>query len=126
MLELMDISSENVVALYMEGKLERDDIRRITEELDAKLDAHDRIRVYFEAGEFKGISARALWDDIRYGVRRFGDLARRVERVALVADQGWLRTLARLEDRLFPAVEERAFTRAEREEALRWIAQPTH
>jgi len=126
MLTMLDISSENVVALRADGTLDEGDVARIADALDDALAAHERIRVYFETGEVLGITPRGLWEDIRYGVRRFRDLASRIERVALVTDKAWLRTLAELEGKLFPAVEERAFPLADREEALGWIAQPTH
>ena len=128
MLTLLDVGPENVLAMRVEDTLSEADVTRLTEELDYAIDRHGRIRVYWEVGAKLGITPKGLWQDLRYGLRNFRKVTKGVERVAVVADQRWLRALADLEGRIFPAMEERSFTHDEQEEALRWILkpEPTH
>ncbi|MCG6985914.1 MAG: STAS/SEC14 domain-containing protein [Thiocapsa sp.] len=55
------------------------------------------------------------------GLRIRGPIERtEVEREAIVADPGWMASLAKIGDPL-PAIEVRHFSRDQRDEALKWI-----
>ena len=50
-------------------------------------------------------------------------LVKHFERVAVLADEGWIRKAGELEGKLFPGVEIRAFNYDEVEAAETWLAQ---
>ena len=48
-------------------------------------------------------------------------MARRIEKVAVVADQAWIRTIAEWEGALFPGLEIKAFEHGSEKEARAWL-----
>ena len=66
---------------------------------------------------FTGMELAALWTDIRLGV----PFAQKVDRVAVVADQKWIRQLAEL-GHLFTRAELKVFALDDLAQARAWIA----
>ncbi|MDZ7895827.1 MAG: STAS/SEC14 domain-containing protein [Sphingobium sp.] len=48
-------------------------------------------------------------------------LMRALEKIAVVADAGWIRTAAKIESKLIPGIEYQVFTREEAAQARAWI-----
>ena len=65
---------------------------------------------------FTGMELAALWTDIRLGV----PLAQKVDRIAVVADQKWIRQLAEL-GHLFTMAGLKVFALGELAQARAWI-----
>ena len=110
----------NILAYRVEGKLDSADIARAFAEVDERLAASGKIRVYAEVVSLTGMSVNAVWEDFRKSIEHW-DVLPRIEKVALVTDIEWLRRAARLEDRIFRRMEMEAYTLAEREEARAWL-----
>jgi hypothetical protein len=82
------------------------------------LQSHSKVRVYYDVSpEFALIDAGAIWEDFRVGV---GHLSR-WERVAVVADVGWIRQTVNAFRFLMPG-ELRVFPLKEADDARRLIA----
>lgn len=122
MLQFLDLGSDKVWAVHVVGKLDSDDIAVAMATLDERLSRPENIRCYFEAEEMDGVTIGAMLKDVLYGLRHVGDVPR-FERFAIVADQPWLHTLARFEDKLLIGVEVRAFPPEERVAAREWIVE---
>ncbi|KRE88980.1 hypothetical protein ASG87_05330 [Frateuria sp. Soil773] len=75
--------------------------------------------LYCIAEDFTGFDAGAMWDDAKLGFRHFTGW----ERIALVTDVGWIRTMCKAMGFAIPA-EFRLFGLAEREAARQWITEP--
>ena len=120
MVELIP-SATHVVAGRITGKVTKTDVQLLTRELDARLADHPRVGFYVEVDRFRGIEPGALLEDLRYGLAHYEDLGRM--HAALVAEPGWLRRMADLENRLFKKAEIRTFSRPERHEALAWVTE---
>lgn len=121
MLEMLP-APDTVVAMRMTGRIDRADIERAIEAVDAALARHERISFYAEA-DIAGMTPGALARDIGYGLGMLREL-HRVPRAALVTSQDWMRRIARVEQAILPGIEIRAFTPAEREAALAWVSGP--
>jgi hypothetical protein len=110
-----------VVAFAGHGRVTRADYRTVLEPVvEAALREQRKLRVYYEVGaDFAGMDAGAVWEDFRVGI---GHIAR-WERIAVVADNPWIRRTARIVGAVMPA-DLRVFSTSERANARDWISAP--
>jgi hypothetical protein len=113
---------DRVVAMRVTGRVDEHDIERGIQAIEAALARNERISLLVEI-EMAGMTAGAFTRDLSYSLGKLRDL-HRFSRVAVVTSQDWLKALARVQDRILPHVEVRAFTPPEREEAMAWVSQP--
>jgi len=118
MIELIEHLPDNVLAITFSGQVTGNDYRAVvTPAADAKRATHDTLRLLLHVPpEFKKFTTTALWDDAQIGLYRL----RGFERVAVVTDIDWLKTLASGIHRS-GSVEVRIFAHAELDEARDWI-----
>jgi hypothetical protein len=118
-LEFID-SGEDVLALSISEKIVGADLDRILDRLEQMMAEHDTVHVFVETRGIEGIELSSLG---RYAMRAmplFGKLSR-FGRVAVVADQAWVRWGTRAESALLPFISYRTFLPEEREKALAWV-----
>ena len=106
-----------VVEITVEGTVTNQELEEAIKGLQAGFDHGGKTRIIEIIQHFTGIELSAIWTDIRLGV----PLAQKVERVAVVADQKWIRQLAEL-GHLFTRAELKVFAPAELEQARAWIS----
>jgi len=117
---LEELPSEgDVIALRVSGRLERDEIERMLDRLEKALE-NERVNMFVEVAGYTGFDAEGLPEQLRRGGRLLGKL-RRLDRVAIVTDQPWVRGLARVESALLPKVRYEIFGSDERDRALAWV-----
>jgi hypothetical protein len=121
MLELLP-SAEHVVAMRVTGRLDEADVERAIAAIEAALAKQQRIALLAEV-DATSFTAGAFARDLSYTLGKLGEL-RRFPKVAVVTSQGWIRTFAQIEDRIFPQIKVRTFAPAERDEALAWVSGP--
>jgi hypothetical protein len=105
-----------VVEITVEGTITNKDLEETINELQSGFDQDGKTRVIEIIQHFTGMELAALWTDVRLGV----PLAKKVERVAVVADQKWIRQLAEL-GHLFTRAELKVFALDELAQARAWI-----
>lgn len=110
-------SGSPVVEITAEGTITNHELEETIKGLRAEFDQNGKTRVIEIIRHFTGIELSAIWTDIRLGV----PLAHKIDRVAVVADQTWIRQLATL-GHLFTRAEMKVFPPAELEQARAWIA----
>jgi hypothetical protein len=106
-----------VVEIVVEGAVTNDELTAAIGGMRAAFDGDGKRRVIEIIRHFTGIELSALWTDIKMGV----PLARQIERIAVVADQVWIRQFAEL-GHLFTNAELKVFPPEELAEARAWIA----
>ncbi len=122
MLRFLDLGCGDIWAVRVEGTLGSDDIALAMATLDERLSRPGDVRCYLEAEDMDGVTIGAMLRDVLYGLRHVGDVPR-FDRFAIVADQPWLHTLARFEDKLLIGVDVRAFPPEQRDAARDWITE---
>jgi hypothetical protein len=105
-----------VVEITVEGSLSNRDLEEAIGHIHSEFDQNGKTRVLEIIRHFTGMELAALWTDIRLGV----PLARKIDRVAIVADQRWIRQLAEV-GRLFTKAEMKIFAPENLAEARAWI-----
>lgn len=119
MLELLD-SPDDVIAVRVSHKITGGDLDAIMGRLDEIMSKHDKVHVFVETQSIDGIEVTSLPSYTARAMPLFGKLSR-FGRVAVVADQAWIRVGTRLESALLPNISYRTYMPEEREEALAWV-----
>lgn len=120
MIEPLQGFADNVIAVECRGHVTRADYDSVLIPLvEAKLRAHEKLRLYYRAGpQFDGIDPAAMLEDARVGLAHFS----RWERAAIVTDIEWLRIATKVFGFLMPCPV-KCFPTAQEPEARRWIAE---
>ncbi|HYD24068.1 MAG TPA: STAS/SEC14 domain-containing protein [Croceibacterium sp.] len=119
MLEQLD-SVDNVLAVKVSHKVTGQDLETIMDRLEAIMAAHDKVHVFAESHAIDGIELASLPSYMARALPLLGKLDR-FGRVAVVADQGWVRAGSRLESAMLPNIKYRVYAPDERQEALAWV-----
>lgn len=105
-----------VVEIAVEGDVANHDLEVSINRLAVDIELNGKTRLIEIIQHFTGIEPAAIWTDLKLGL----PLAQKVTRVAVVADQAWIRAVSNL-GRLFTRAELKIFEPAEIEQARAWI-----
>ena len=110
----------DVLALKMSGRITGEDLDPVMDRLDAAFEHHEKVHVFVETEGISTLELSALPHYFSRAFPLFGKL-NRFGRVAVVADQAWVRVGTRIESAVLPFISYRTFEPEGREEALRWV-----
>lgn len=119
MLELMD-AGDDVIAVKLAGKITGTDLDAVMTRLEDVMRQHEKVHVFVETSAIDGIEISALPSYAARAMPLFTKLDR-FGRVAVVADQAWIRMATRVESAVLPFISYRVFDPAQRGEALAWV-----
>ncbi|HET9428567.1 MAG TPA: STAS/SEC14 domain-containing protein [Allosphingosinicella sp.] len=119
MLEFLP-SANDVIAVRVSHKIRGADLDSIMDRLESLLNRFDKIHVFVETQVIDGIELSGLPTYIARAMPLFTKL-NRFGRVAVVADQAWVRLGTRLESLILPFISYRVFEPEERDEAFTWV-----
>ena len=119
MLEELD-SVADVLAIRISHKITGADLDAIMDRLDSLMASHDKVHVFVETHGIDGIELTSLPSYMSRALPLLGKLDR-FGRVAVVADQAWVRAGTRLESAMLPNIKYRVYEPDERAEALAWV-----
>jgi hypothetical protein len=111
---------DDVIALEVSNKISGSDLDNIMDRLDEVMTRHNKVHVFVETRSIDGIEIAGLPSYMARAMPLFGKL-NRFGRVAVVADQAWVRAGTRLESALLPNISYRTYMPEERAEALAWV-----
>lgn len=119
MLEFID-SADDVIALRISDKIASADLDAIMDRLEAAMASHDKVHVFVETRSIDGVELSALGTHMARATPLFAKLTH-FGRVAVVADQAWIRAMTRIESAMLPFIAYRVFQPEERQTALAWV-----
>lgn len=119
MLQMID-SPDDTIAIKVSEKITGNDLDRIWDRLDAIMAKHEKIHFFVETEALDGIELSGLPAYIARALPLLGKLTR-FGRVAVVADQAWVRAGTRIESAILPFITYRTFVPEERDAALAWV-----
>ena len=124
MIEMLE-SPDDVIAVRIAHKITGDALDTIMKRLDLIMAEHEKVHLFVETHAIDGIELSSLPTYWARALPLFGKL-HRFGRVAVVADQGWIRAGTRIESAILPFISYRTFTPEQRDEAFGWVTgQPT-
>ena len=104
----------------MSGKITGADLTAVMDRVDKVMSTDGKVHVFVETQSISGIEIAGLPAYVSRAMPLIGKLGR-FGRVAVVADQSWIRAGTRLESALLPNISYRVYTPEEREEAVAWV-----
>jgi hypothetical protein len=116
--ELREEAGGKILEIGMSGKLTKQDYERFVPEVERLIGQHGKLRLLVRMHDFHGWTLGALWEDIKFDVKHFGD----IDRLALVGDKKWESGMAAF-CKPFTRATIRYFDESKAEEALSWIRE---
>lgn len=123
MIEWID-SADDIIAFKLADKIGGADLDAIMDRLDTAMARHETVHIFLETCSIDGIELSGLGSYVVRALPLFGKLGR-FGRVAVVADQAWIRAGTRIESALLPGISYRTFTPEQRDEAFDWVTGTT-
>jgi hypothetical protein len=115
--ELVIQEDAKTLEVHLSGKLTKEDYVRLVPEVERLVKEHGKIRILVEMHDFHGWDAGALWADIKFDVKHFGD----IERLAMVGETRWQKGMTTF-CTPFTMAKIRYFDRSQIDEARRWLS----
>ena len=119
MLEFVS-SPEDVIALKISGSIKGTELDAIMDRVDKIMASHDKVHIFVETQGIAGLELASLPHYFGRAMPLFGKL-RSFGRVAVVADQAWVRVGTQIESAILPFITYRTYEPDERDEALAWV-----
>jgi hypothetical protein len=116
-LKLKTEGGHRILVIRATGKFSKEDYEHFLPEVERLIKEEGKIRLLFEMQDFHGWEAGALWEDIKFDLRHFADIAR----LAMVGEKKWEELMATF-CKPFTSAEIRYFDHDQIAEAERWIA----
>jgi stage II sporulation SpoAA-like protein len=113
-------SPDDVIAVKLSQSIDGNDLEAIMDRVDDIMSRNEKIHVFVETQAIQGLQLSALPHHMSRAMPMFGKLGR-FGRVAVVADQAWMRLATRMESAVLPFVSYRVFEPDKRDEALAWV-----
>ncbi|OYW87180.1 MAG: STAS/SEC14 domain-containing protein [Sphingobium sp. 32-64-5] len=113
-------SADDVIAIKVTDKVTGSDLDAVMDRLDGAMARHDKVHIFVETYGIDGIELAGLPSYVARAMPLFGKLGR-FGRVAVVADQAWVRIGTRIESALLPFISYKVFEPDQRDEALAWV-----
>jgi hypothetical protein len=114
--ELNEKNDGKTLEVVVSGKLDNDDYKRFGPEAERLIREHGKIHVLFDMHDFHGWKLNALWEDIKFDVKHFGD----IERLAMVGDKKWEKWMSNF-CRPFTTAQIRYFEHDQIDQARTWL-----
>jgi hypothetical protein len=112
--------SPRALEAVVEGRVTKEDVREAFARMAALMDSADKVDMLADVRAGVHIELTAIGEEMRH-LSQVGRMLSKMDRVALVADPAWIRTIARVEAHLLPSIDYRVFTRAEADEARAFV-----
>lgn len=116
---LQETNGGKVLEVHLTGKLAKEDYEQFVPTVERLLKQHGKIRLLIELHDFHGLTAGALWRDLKFDAKHFHD----IERVAMVGEAQWQHAMAVFSKPL-TAAKVRYFDHGEADQALAWLNSP--
>ncbi|WP_336964278.1 STAS/SEC14 domain-containing protein [Sphingobium aquiterrae] len=114
----------NAVEIIVDGALAREDIPRVIADVVAVLEGTDRLDMIADVRGAPDLHLSLFLEELKHLPALFR-IMKALDRVALIADESWIRTAAKIESKLLPGIAYEVFTRAEEGHARDWALRRT-
>lgn len=115
-------NGENRIDVDFAGKLDSNEMRAALDQLTQQSEGIEHGRMLYRIGEFEFPTLGAMAVELARIPQLFR-FVRRFERMAVVADQEWVRRVSQIEGALIPGLTIKAFDSIKEAEAEAWLQQ---
>lgn len=114
--DLKEEDGGKLLYITMSGKLSAADYAKFTPEVERLIKQYGKIRILCHLHDFHGWELGALWEDIKFDVKHFGD----IERLAMVGETKWQQGMASF-CKPFTTAKIKYFDHTQLDEAKTWV-----
>ena len=118
--EVIRSPETNVVEVHLSGRLHADDYDQLVPQFESAIESHGKLRLLVVLGDFDGWDVAALWEDIKFDFRHFGDF----EKIAIVGHSRWHQGMA-VFCKPFTSASVKYFDDAQNSAASNWLCKAT-
>lgn len=111
----LSIEAPKLAVIRTDGEVSEEDYERVVPRLEELISEHGKIRLLLDVTQFKGATAGALWEDLKFDAEHLSDF----EKVAVVGDESWEDAVAELASPLTDA-KVKTFGPDEEDKARTW------
>lgn len=115
---LNELKDGKIIEMAVTGRLTDADYQHFTPEFERMANRHKKIRLLFEMSQFHGWDVKAAWDDLKLGMKHYGD----VERLAMIGEKKWQQWMAQF-SKPFTTAEVRYFDKIDAPAARAWLEE---
>lgn len=115
-LRVIERKDGRVLELAVNGKFVDSDFQSLEPAFQRLVKQHGKIRVLLQMQDFHGWEGVALWDEVKFDLKHFGE----IERLAMVGDKKWEQFLSAF-SRPFTSADIRYFDSVELDQARAWL-----
>ena len=112
--------SPRALEAVIEGRVTKADVREAFTRMGELMDSNDKVDMLADVRTGVHIELAALGEEMRH-LSQVGRMLSKMDRVALIADQAWIRAAGRIESHLLPSIDYRVFKRSQAEAARAFI-----
>lgn len=116
-LKFIEMEPSNILGLAIVDKMQVADYEKFNYHLEDHVSKFGKARIFLEIVDLKGVSLRAVYEDIKTAVKHYSS----IERMAIIGDQSWLKSSVKVSDLLTPGLDMAAFGTDERQRAIDWL-----
>ncbi len=118
MIETITTGSPKTIGFKLSGKLHDKDYKSFVPTMETILAAEGKLRLVVQFEDFHGADVRAVWDDIKFGLKHYSDF----DRIAMVGDRIWEEWMVRL-SKPFTRAKVKYFNRSAIDAAWKWLEE---
>jgi len=116
MIQILEITKDNLIAAKLEDKISKKDVEKIHPLIHNIVEKGKRVNFYFEMHDFHGYDLQGLWADLKIDASHLSDYGK----MAFVGEKKWQEWAAKATN-FFTSSEVKYFDLKDKEEALIWI-----
>jgi len=113
---IQEKSADDYLEVELNGKLTKEDYAAFVPAIELAIRQHGKIRMIVVMRDFQGWTAGALWEDVKFDWKHYGD----IERLAIVGEKKWEAGMAQF-CRPFTRATIKFFDIADIDDARRWM-----
>ena len=115
--ELVESPDGRTLEIQVTGKLTKEDYEHFVPRTE-ELMQEGKVKILMSMHDFSGWEMGALWEDIKFDIKHFGD----IEKLALVGEKQWEKGMAMF-CKPFTTAKVQYFDQSELDQARGWLAE---
>lgn len=123
MLQKLDLENDQVLAFKWEGEFDKAAFDQAMTKFLPELKLREHFNLYIEMHGIGKVEAKAVWEDLKFSIKNMKELTDKIERIALVSDQTWMKNLAEATYALIPGIKLKSFSFLDRDKAILWVTE---
>ena len=123
MLQKLNLGDEKVVAFRWEGTFDEKGFKQSLVQFIPKLQMRSKINLYLEVVNLTEVEAKAVWEEVKFDVRNMKELSNKIDKIALVTEISWMRSLASSTYAFIPGIRLKSFKFDESDAAKAFVLE---